>query len=203
LTPKAGKKAVAPAAGGTLGIPSRAPHPNAAKVFVNWFLSREGQIVLQKFGRPDAHNSRRIDIPKDDVDLYNRLESGKKYFLAKPEYQDLTPIFKLVKTCCRRNEPEGQCCSAVSVDHVPRQKQCSKKCQAGWNPWFRHREEWTSKPRDRKVPYSDYFLCSNHLDLGRRVRRSVVSLISEICGHGKASELNSEYFLQVKPCSST
>ena len=86
------------AAGGTLGIPSRAPHPNAAKVFINWFLSREGQIVLQKFGRPDAHNSRRIDIPKDDVDPYNRLEPGKKYFdLAKPEYQDLTPIFKLVK----------------------------------------------------------------------------------------------------------
>jgi ABC-type Fe3+ transport system substrate-binding protein len=86
------------AAGGTLGIPTRAPHPNAAKLFVNWFLSREGQIALQKLGRPDAHNSRRIDIPKDDVDSYNRLEDGKKYFdLAKPEYQDLTPIFKLVK----------------------------------------------------------------------------------------------------------
>src|SRR5947207_8217520 len=86
------------AAGGTLGIPTRAPHPNAAKVFINWFLSREGQIALQKLGRPDAHNSRRIDIPKDDVDAFNRLDPGKKYFdLAKPEYQDLTPIFKLVK----------------------------------------------------------------------------------------------------------
>ncbi len=86
------------AAGGTLGIPTRAPHPNAAKVFINWFLSREGQTALQKLGRPDAHNSRRIDIPKDDVDAFNRLDPGKKYFdLAKPEYQDLTPIFKLVK----------------------------------------------------------------------------------------------------------
>jgi ABC-type glycerol-3-phosphate transport system substrate-binding protein len=86
------------AAGGTLGITNRAPHPNAAKLFVNWFLSREGQTALQKYGRPDAHNSRRIDIPKDDVDAYNRLDEGKKYFdLAKPEYQDLTPIFKLVK----------------------------------------------------------------------------------------------------------
>jgi iron(III) transport system substrate-binding protein len=86
------------AAGGTLAIPSRAPHPNAAKVFVNWFLSREGQLALQKLGRPDAHNSRRIDIPKEDVDPYNRLQEGKKYFdLAKPEYQDMTPIFRLVK----------------------------------------------------------------------------------------------------------
>ncbi len=86
------------AAGGTLGLPSRAPHPNAAKVFVNWFLSREGQSAMQKLGRPDAHNSRRIDIPKDGVDAYNKLEPGKKYFdLARPEYQDMTPIFKLVK----------------------------------------------------------------------------------------------------------
>ena len=66
------------AAGGTLGVPSRGTHPNAAKVFINWFLSPEGQIALQKFGRPDAHNSRRIDIPKDDVDPYNRLAPGKK-----------------------------------------------------------------------------------------------------------------------------
>ncbi len=86
------------AAGGTLAVAARAPHPNAAKLFVNWFLSRDGQISLQKFGRPDAHNSRRIDIPKDEVDAYNRLDEGKKYFdLAKPEYQDLTPIVKLVK----------------------------------------------------------------------------------------------------------
>jgi ABC-type Fe3+ transport system substrate-binding protein len=86
------------AAGGTLGMPSRAPHPNAAKLLVNWLLSREGQMAIQKLGRPDPHNSRRIDIPKDDVDPYNRLDEGKKYLdLAKPEYQDLTPIFKLVK----------------------------------------------------------------------------------------------------------
>jgi ABC-type Fe3+ transport system substrate-binding protein len=86
------------AAGGTLGIPTRAPHPNAAKILVNWLLSREGQIAIQRLGRPDAHNSRRIDIPKDDVDPYNRLDEGKKYLdLAKPEYQDLTPILKLVK----------------------------------------------------------------------------------------------------------
>jgi len=86
------------AAGGTLGLPTRAPHPSAAKVFVNWFLSREGQIAMQKLGRPDGHNSRRIDIPKDDVDAYNKLEPGKKYFdLARPEYQDMTAIFKLVK----------------------------------------------------------------------------------------------------------
>jgi iron(III) transport system substrate-binding protein len=68
------------AAGGTLAVLSRAPHPNAAKVFINWFLSRDGQIALQKFGRPDAHNSRRIDIPKEEVDAYNRLDEREKIF---------------------------------------------------------------------------------------------------------------------------
>jgi iron(III) transport system substrate-binding protein len=86
------------AAGGTLGLPSHAPHPNAARLFINWFLSRDGQIAMQKLGRPDGHNSRRIDIAKEDVDPFNRIEEGKKYFdLARPEYQDLSPIFKLVK----------------------------------------------------------------------------------------------------------
>jgi ABC-type Fe3+ transport system substrate-binding protein len=32
---------------GHLGLLDRAPHPNAAKVFVNWLLSREGQQVWQ------------------------------------------------------------------------------------------------------------------------------------------------------------
>jgi hypothetical protein len=43
-----------------------APYPNAAKVFLNWLLSREGQIALQKLVE-NGRNSLRIDIPKDDV----------------------------------------------------------------------------------------------------------------------------------------
>ena len=69
------------AAGGTLGIPSRAPNPNAANVFINWFLSREGQIALQKLGRPDAHNSRRIDIPNDTSILITGWSQRKKILI--------------------------------------------------------------------------------------------------------------------------
>jgi ABC-type Fe3+ transport system substrate-binding protein len=32
---------------GNLGLVDRAPHPNAAKLFVNWLLSREGQQLWQ------------------------------------------------------------------------------------------------------------------------------------------------------------
>ena len=33
---------------GSLALMNRAPHPNAAKVFINWLLSREGQTLFQK-----------------------------------------------------------------------------------------------------------------------------------------------------------
>ena len=87
------------AGGGSLAYMNQAPHPNAAKVFINWFLSRKGQIALQKLGDvDDPANSRRIDIPKDDIPSENRLQPGVKYFdVVKPEYGDMKPIFDLAK----------------------------------------------------------------------------------------------------------
>jgi iron(III) transport system substrate-binding protein len=47
--------------GGALALAEPAPHPNAAKVFVNWLLSREGQASWQHH---TSLPSLRIDIPK-------------------------------------------------------------------------------------------------------------------------------------------
>jgi iron(III) transport system substrate-binding protein len=87
------------AGGGSLSLLNQAPHPNAAKVFINWFLSRRGQIALQKLGdTDDPPNSRRVDIPKDDVPPSNRLAPDGRYFdVVKPEYADLKPIAELAK----------------------------------------------------------------------------------------------------------
>ena len=87
------------AGGGSTAYMNQAPHPNAAKVFINWFLSRKGQMALQKLGDvDDPANSRRIDIPKDDIPPDNRLQAGVKYFdVVKPEYGDMKPIFDLAK----------------------------------------------------------------------------------------------------------
>lgn len=87
------------AGGGSLSLLNKAPHPNAAKVFINWFLSRKGQLALQKLGdADDPPNSRRIDIPKDDVPPGNRLAPEGKYFdVVKPAYADLKPIADLAK----------------------------------------------------------------------------------------------------------
>jgi len=92
--------------GGSLSLLNQAPHPNAAKVFINWFLSRKGQLALQKLGdRDDPPNSRRIDIPKDDVPLDARLQEGKRYFdVVRSEYADMKPIFDLAKEVMQANE---------------------------------------------------------------------------------------------------
>ena len=94
------------AGGGSLSYLNQAPHPNAAKLFINWFLSRRGQIALQMRGDVDEPpNSRRIDIPKDDVPVANRLSPDGKYFdVVKPEYADQKPINDLIKEIMTANE---------------------------------------------------------------------------------------------------
>jgi iron(III) transport system substrate-binding protein len=94
------------AGGGSMGMLNHAPHPNAAKVFINWFLSRKGQIALQKLGDPDdPAGSRRIDIPKDDLPPDARMQPGVKYFdVVKPEYGDMKPIFDLAKEIMQATE---------------------------------------------------------------------------------------------------
>ena len=51
-----------PDAFGNLALLNRAPHPNAAKVFINWGLSREGQTAWVQIVE---RNSRRLDVPND------------------------------------------------------------------------------------------------------------------------------------------
>jgi iron(III) transport system substrate-binding protein len=92
--------------GGSLSLVNRAPHPNAAKIFINWLLSRKGQIAMQKLSDPDdPPNSRRIDIPKDDVPPENRIVEGRKYLdVGKPEWQDMAPIFQLVRELAKNRD---------------------------------------------------------------------------------------------------
>jgi ABC-type Fe3+ transport system, periplasmic component len=85
--------------GGTLTLLQQAPHPNAAKVFINWLLSREGQIQVQKGrkGRPrTGSNSLRIDIPKNDVPEENLRRDGVDYFDADDDrFSDRRPADRL------------------------------------------------------------------------------------------------------------
>jgi iron(III) transport system substrate-binding protein len=73
-----------------------APHPNATKVYLNWFLSREGQLIWQKL---TGRNSFRTDIAKDMIphpDEQIPKEGGKYLLSSLPQYEDIEQLRKLV-----------------------------------------------------------------------------------------------------------
>jgi len=81
-----------------LALVNRAPHPNAAKVFINWYLSRQGQMIWQNVMNKkevEASDSMRIDIPKDDVLPDGRRVIGKEYHVVG--FLDPEPVQKLIQ----------------------------------------------------------------------------------------------------------
>jgi iron(III) transport system substrate-binding protein len=67
---------------GGVTIIDKAPHPNAAKLYVNWMLSKEGQAIWQ---REVGDNSLRVDIPKDGVNPLFVLKPGGNYTMVGGE----------------------------------------------------------------------------------------------------------------------
>ncbi len=61
---------------GGLSLLNRAPHPNAAKLFINWLLTKEGLTV---FSRAHGTQTTRLDVPTDFLDPTRVREPGKKY----------------------------------------------------------------------------------------------------------------------------
>ncbi|HEV8725136.1 MAG TPA: extracellular solute-binding protein [Candidatus Binatia bacterium] len=93
------KEGVGLEAGGTmLALVNKAPHPNAAKVLINWFLSREGQMAIQKTGvNEPGQNSLREDIPKEHLPTSLQRQKGVKYIrLWGAEVWDRESVAKFV-----------------------------------------------------------------------------------------------------------
>ena len=74
---------------------NRAPNPNAARVAINWLLSRNGQLAYQNiFQEPD---SLRLDIPKEGIPSDSRRTTAVKYVdIDRADRMDMEPIFKIV-----------------------------------------------------------------------------------------------------------
>jgi iron(III) transport system substrate-binding protein len=85
--------------GGAYALMDKPAHPNAAKVLLNWLLSREGQISVQRDPESAGRNdSLRIDIPKTDVHPMMRRRDGTKYIIMwNPEWMDGKPADELVR----------------------------------------------------------------------------------------------------------
>ena len=88
-----------------IAVVNRAPHPNAAKLFINWFLSREGQLMVQHIAakQGDGVDSLRIDISKDMIPPgFRRTEKTKFFDMDAPEHADDDPVLKLINEVWKR-----------------------------------------------------------------------------------------------------
>lgn len=68
---------------GALCLMNKAPHPNAAKLFVNWLASKEGQTL---FSKALIFISLRTDVPHEWAPSYIIPKDGEKY-MDTYEYQ--------------------------------------------------------------------------------------------------------------------
>ncbi len=94
------------AGSGAIGLMNRHPHANAAKVFINWYLSREGQIAFRQ-ANTDEHRkaSLREDLLLDIVPELARRRQDKEYvFINRPEWMDEKPIHALLERVIRKHK---------------------------------------------------------------------------------------------------
>lgn len=61
---------------GAIALINKAPHPNAARVFVNWLLTREGQTMFSKIY---GAQSGRVDAPTDFLNPWSIRALNTKY----------------------------------------------------------------------------------------------------------------------------
>jgi iron(III) transport system substrate-binding protein len=92
---------------GVISLIAQAPHPHAAQIFLNWFLSREGQNTFQeqsvKSGQRNA-NSRRIDISKTIIAPEYRLKDDAVLLENGPNVdQETAEATKLLKAIIARS----------------------------------------------------------------------------------------------------
>ncbi len=72
---------------GSMSLMNNAPHPNAAIVYLNWALSKEGQEVIC---RSEGFQSGRTDVPTDFLEPYAVRQPGVTYHdNISLEYQKL------------------------------------------------------------------------------------------------------------------
>lgn len=67
---------------GSITYMSKAPHPDAAKIFINWLLTQEGQTFFAKaLGAPSS----RLDVSTEGMDPNLVLKPGLKYVVSDDE----------------------------------------------------------------------------------------------------------------------
>lgn len=69
--------------GSNIAIFKNTPHPYARRVFINWVLSREGQI---HWSQADGYQSAREDVPTNHLEPHEVRQPGINYFILNEEW---------------------------------------------------------------------------------------------------------------------
>ena len=72
-------------------MPAKPAHPNAAIIFLNWFLSREGQTLAVK---AMGAGSARVDVSTEGINPIYIPKAGEKYNIENEETTRLRPQFQ-------------------------------------------------------------------------------------------------------------
>jgi iron(III) transport system substrate-binding protein len=73
---------------GSVGLVNQAPHPNAAKVYLNWLLGKEGQTA---YSTATQQLSRRLDVPRDHLPPDQAMRPDVKYWISYKEAEAIPP----------------------------------------------------------------------------------------------------------------
>lgn len=83
----------------TISLLKKAPHPNAAKLLMNWLLTRDANAQWAKL-----HDlvSRRVDVESDWIDPMRRFQPGMKYHITDEDFyltqeEDVKAIIAIFK----------------------------------------------------------------------------------------------------------
>ncbi len=92
---------------GAIGLMNNHAHPNAAKVFINWYLSREGQIAFRQANtsaEDDTTTSMREDLPLSVVPEAARHRPNVDYIeISRHDWMDWKPVGDLIKAARQRS----------------------------------------------------------------------------------------------------
>ncbi len=77
-----------------LCLVNKAPHPNAAKLFINWALMKDGQAALNQFTGRDGRLSLRSDVPQGKIkDAYWQRAQKKPLLVVDRATKEYTAAF--------------------------------------------------------------------------------------------------------------
>jgi ABC-type Fe3+ transport system substrate-binding protein len=92
---------------GAIALMNNAPHPNAARVFINWYLSREGQIAFRQANNTiedEITTSMREDLPLEYVPEAARRKKDVNYIeIIRADWMEWKPVGELINAARQKS----------------------------------------------------------------------------------------------------